>query len=277
MLKTRKRRIIAVVLLVFAAVVVYVGVGIVRSLFLESTLIQVVLPSRTNATGTVRLAQVSDLHRAVYGENNQELVDLVASKHPDIILSTGDMIDIRTEDIGPTVSLFERLAEIAPVVFSLGNHEIDRLDLYDLLVALEDVGVRTVHNSAVTVYAGGMQLRIGGLYTAEYLFELDDDGSIDILLCHFPHKLDVFAAYGVPLTFAGHTHGGQFRLPFLDIALYAPGQGLFPQYTTGLYEKNGSYMIVSRGLGNSSFPVRVHNPPEVIIADVTYTNHIEYN
>lgn len=266
---------IAVILGILLLFVLYFGWGIIRSLYLESTLIQVALPSDQDRTQTVRIAQVSDLHLAIYGENNQELVDLVASKKPDIIVATGDMIDVRATSIDDTVSLFERLARIATTVYSLGNHEIDRPDLYELLVALEGVGVRIVQNSAVSAYVNGMELRIGGLYTAEYLYELDDDGQIDILLCHFPHKLDVFAAYHVPLTFCGHTHGGQFRLPFLDVALYAPGQGWFPQYTTGLYEKDGSYMIVSRGLGNSSFPFRVHNPPEVIIADITYTNMIQ--
>lgn len=275
MLQNRKRLIKTIVILVLAVFVVYFAWGIVRSLFLESTWLHVAVRSNTGITGTVRLAQVSDLHRAVYGKDNQELVDLVASKKPDIILSTGDMIDVRTESYDDTVSLFARLEEIAPVVFSIGNHEMDRPDLTALLFALHDVGVDIVHNSAVTLHINGIDLKIGGLYTAEYLHELDDDGSLDILLCHFPHKLDVFAAYGVPLTFCGHTHGGQFRLPFLDIALYAPNQGLFPQYTTGLYEQSGSYMIVSRGLGNSSFPFRVHNPPEVIIADVTFTNQIQ--
>lgn len=260
-----------ILLLLAAVFILYFGVGFVRSLFLESSYVQLTLQSRTGAVGTVRVAQVSDLHFAVYGEENQKLVDLVASKSPDIILATGDMIDARAESIWDTINLFERLVKVAPVIYSLGNHEVAREDLLELLARLEATGVQIVHNNAVTVQVAGQSLRVGGLYTAEYLYELDDDGSLDILLCHFPHKLDVFAAYGVPVTFCGHTHGGQFRIPFLDIAIYAPKQGLFPQYTAGVYERGGSYMVVSRGLGNSSFPFRIHNPPEVVIADLTYT------
>ena len=184
------------------------------------------------------------------------------------------MIDSHAKTREATIDLFELLVAIAPVVFSLGNHEVDRLDLFELLDELAAIGVHIVHDSPTTLYINGIDLRVGGLYMAEYLHELDDDGRIDVLLCHFPHKLDVFSAYGVPLTFSGHTHGGQFRIPFFDIALYAPDQGLFPQYTQGLYEKNGSYMVVSRGLGNSSFPFRVHNPPEIVVVDVTYTGQI---
>lgn len=253
------------------AVGVYVVAGVVKSQYLESTTITLPLPSRYGKTSTVRFAQVSDLHLAVFGENNGELVDLVASKHPDIILATGDMIDARAESIEPTIDLFRRLVQIAPVIYSLGNHEMARMDLYDLVVALDAVGVKVVNNSIVAVEVNGLDLRIAGLYQAEYL-RLLNDRQIDVLLCHFPHQMEFFSAYAVPLTFSGHTHGGQFRLPFLDVALYAPGQGLFPKYTKGVYHMENSYMIVSRGLGNSSFPIRLYNPPEVVIADITYSD-----
>lgn len=271
---TRKRKFFIVFFILVALFALNMAVGMIRSLFLESTQISVALPSKNGINATVRIAQVSDLHLAMFGEKNQRLVDLIASKKPDIIVATGDMIDTRAKTIDDTVDLFERLCGIAPVVYSLGNHEMDREDTRELLRALDGVGVHVVSNNAVTVSVNGVTLRIGGLYRAEFLRELDDDGSIDILLCHFPDKIPVYARYGVPLTFSGHTHGGQFRIPLLDIPLYAPGQGWFPQYTSGLYEQDGSYMIVSRGLGNSSFPFRVHNPPEVIIADITYTSDI---
>ncbi|MCL1963647.1 MAG: metallophosphoesterase [Firmicutes bacterium] len=270
MLKTKRRKYFMVLLLLLLAAGVYLGVGIVKSLYLETSLIELVLPAKGEYTATVRVAQVSDLHLAVYGENNQDLVDLIASKHPTIILATGDMIDARAKSIDPTIDLFTRLRGIAPIVYSLGNHEMDRQDLRELVAALEKAGVRVVHNSIVTLDINGMTLTIGGLYRAEHLRELENSGPIDILLCHFPDKIDFFAHYGVPLTFCGHTHGGQFRVPLFDIPLYAPGQGWLPEYTVGLYERYGSFMIVSRGLGNSSFPFRVFNPPEVVIADITY-------
>lgn len=272
----RKRRLwlwIPLALVILAGL--YLGVGYLCSRTLEATRYSLAFPSRTGITSTVRVAQVSDLHLAVFGEENQALVDLVASKQPDIILSTGDMIDVRAEGIDATVDLFRRLREIAPVLYSLGNHEVDRDDLAPLLRALDAEDIEIVHNNAVTVDVNGQSLRIGGVYHATQLFMLDDDGEIDILLCHFPHELAVLADYGIPLTFSGHTHGGQFRIPLLDIALYAPNQGWFPKYTVGVYRQDFSYMVVSRGLGNSSFPFRVFNPPEVVIADITYTNEVE--
>ena len=62
----------------------------------------------------------------------------------------------------------------------------------------------------------------------------------------------------------GHAHGGQFRLPFIG-GLFAPGQGLFPKYDSGLYSEGTTDMIVSRGIGNSTIPLRFNNPPEVVL------------
>lgn len=72
--------------------------------------------------------------------------------------------------------------------------------------------------------------------------------------------------------FSGHAHGGQVRLPGIGglfapgQGLFAPGQGLFPRYDGGLYRRGQARMVVSRGLGNSLFPLRVGNRPEVVVA-----------
>ena len=66
------------------------------------------------------------------------------------------------------------------------------------------------------------------------------------------------------LVLTGHAHGGQFRIPFVG-GLYAPAQGAFPKYDSGLYTKGTTNMIVSRGLGNSAFPFRINNTPEIVI------------
>jgi predicted MPP superfamily phosphohydrolase len=76
--------------------------------------------------------------------------------------------------------------------------------------------------------------------------------------------MDVYARIGLNLVLTGHAHGGQFRLPLIG-GLYAPHQGVFPKYTSGLYKKNSTGMVVSRGLGNSGFPLRLFNRPELVI------------
>ena len=69
---------------------------------------------------------------------------------------------------------------------------------------------------------------------------------------------------GLYLVFTVHAHGGQIVIPFFRQGIFAPHQGFFPKYTEGMHEKDGTVMIVSRGLGNSSFPFRIFNRPELI-------------
>ena len=86
-----------------------------------------------------------------------------------------------------------------------------------------------------------------------------------LLLCHRPEKFEEYVQSNVNLVFTGHAHGGQIRIPFLG-GLIAPHQGYFPNYTSGLHSQNNTHMIVSRGLGNSLFPFRINNPPEIVLA-----------
>jgi hypothetical protein len=72
---------------------------------------------------------------------------------------------------------------------------------------------------------------------------------------------------GFDLVLAGHAHGGQIRLPIVG-ALYAPEQGWFPLYTSGIYARGTTQMVVSRGLGRSVFPFRLLNPPELVIVQL---------
>ena len=90
-----------------------------------------------------------------------------------------------------------------------------------------------------------------------------EEGRYTILLSHRPEYFAFYEKLGFDLVLAGHAHGGQFRLPGIG-GLWAPGQGLFPEYDAGLYQQGGTAMAVSRGLGNSLFPFRVNNRPEIV-------------
>ena len=72
---------------------------------------------------------------------------------------------------------------------------------------------------------------------------------------------------GADLVFSGHAHGGQFRIPFVG-GLVAPNQGLFPKYDAGIYSKEGTDMIVSRGIGNSILPFRINNRSEIVVVEL---------
>lgn len=88
-----------------------------------------------------------------------------------------------------------------------------------------------------------------------------------ILLAHEPQFIREYGEGGFDLILSGHAHGGQIRLPVIG-GLFAPGQGIFPKYTAGTHRpSSNSTMVISRGLGNSSFPIRIGNPPEVVVIE----------
>ena len=89
-----------------------------------------------------------------------------------------------------------------------------------------------------------------------------------LLLSHRPEYMDMYVQYGFHLVLCGHAHGGQFRLPWIG-GLYAPGQGIFPQYDAGLFQEGDTQMIISRGIGSSVFPLRFNNRPEVVLITLT--------
>jgi predicted MPP superfamily phosphohydrolase len=94
-----------------------------------------------------------------------------------------------------------------------------------------------------------------------------DENAYTILLSHRPELFEVYTEFNIDLVFTGHAHGGQFRLPLIG-GLYAPNQGLLPEYDSGLYSNANMNMLVSRGIGNSSFPIRFNNRPEVILVEL---------
>lgn len=226
-----------------------------------------------------RIVQVSDLHNAVFGEENSKLLDRIKAAMPDIIVVTGDIIDSRRTNIDVAVSFLEKAVTIAPVYYITGNHE-SRIDSFaQLEKGIKQCGVTILDNSSITLVKGTGEINLCGIsdpvFKADLLFDdgeavaarnldgLYEKDRFNILLAHKPDYLELYAEENFDLVFSGHAHGGQVRLPVIG-GLYAPGQGILPEYDSGLYEKDGTTMIVSRGLGNSLFPLRVFNRPEII-------------
>ena len=92
---------------------------------------------------------------------------------------------------------------------------------------------------------------------------MKDESLYNILLSHRPNLWGIYEKAGMDLVLSGHAHGGQIRLPFTN-GLYAPDQGVFPQYTSGANKFGNTLVVISRGLGNSRFPFRVNNRPDIV-------------
>lgn len=229
-----------------------------------------------------KIAHVSDLHNAVFGRKNEKLLSLIRAAEPDIIAITGDLIDSRHTDIDSALAFVEAAAEIAPVYYVTGNHE-SRLDFDAIEPRLIAAGARVLRNEAEDIGRGGERIRLAGIDDPSFIrtgetaeeraaAELeqlgDGGGTFTVLLAHRPELVEVYAEYGAGLVLSGHAHGGQVRLPLLG-GLYAPGQGLLPEYDSGLYSLGETQMVVSRGLGNSVAPLRVNNRPELVIVTLS--------
>ena len=98
------------------------------------------------------------------------------------------------------------------------------------------------------------------------LFSLTEgDGSFKVLLSHRPEFIHTYRDSGVNLALTGHAHGGQFGVPFTDYGVFVPNQGIFPPYAAGIKKLDNTTVVISRGIGNSAFPIRLFNRPEVVV------------
>ena len=232
-----------------------------------------------------RIVQISDLHNAEFGENNEKLLLMLKQADADIIAITGDMIDSRNTDIDVAISFAQKAVNIAPVYYVNGNHESRVSGEYEKLKqGLTDAGVTILENSSADITIGDEAITLIGINDPTFRMDIVDDtmeqniahqlvnvipdnDNYKVLLAHRPEYFDVYAGK-VDLVLSGHAHGGQFRIPFIG-GLVAPGQGFFPEYYEGSHIKENTEMIVSRGIGNSIIPFRINNKPEIIVAELT--------
>ena len=234
-----------------------------------------------------RIAHVSDLHNAEFGKGNAALLQMIAEGRPDIIVITGDLVDSNRTDIDVAIAFAEESAKIAPTYYVSGNHEalISRSEYESLKAGLETAGVTVLEDAAVRLERGGENITLIGLADPKFTVnnglpgeipamikaKLENltagDNAYTILLCHRPELFDTYVSSGMDLVLSGHTHGGQCRFPLVG-GLIAPDQGFFPRYDAGLFTVNNTYMIISRGLGNSVDPLRFNNRPELILIEL---------
>ncbi len=228
-----------------------------------------------------KIALVSDLHNAEFGEDNEKLIELLKSSAPDIIAITGDIIDGRETDVEIALSFAEKAVEIAPCYYISGNHEaLAGKDAYSTLKSgLEKAGITVLDDKGEVIEKNGEKISIIGignafvsdnnigLYMDPKRIKALSECEYTVALFHYPDNLEQFMYAHVDLVLCGHTHGGQFRLPFVG-GLYIPSQGLFPKYDAGIFNEGDSTMIISRGLGNSRFPFRFNNRPEIVLVEL---------
>ena len=240
----------------------------------------------------VNLVILSDLHSCKFGANQSVLLDAIKKEKPDIIMLIGDMFDTRLP-MWNTGMLFQEIVKICPVYFVTGNHEYKAGHMYYLkyMAMLSHFGINLLSDEFTHIKVGNSRLFIAGIndpYMAsamrredewgnglitdsEYFTKLEtfiknaEDDEYTILMAHRPEFFDDYCWCGYDLVAAGHTHGGQWRIPGLVNGIWSPGQGFLPRLAGGRYEHEKTTMIVNRGLASGHPPIpRLFNTPEIV-------------
>lgn len=216
-----------------------------------------------------RILHLSDLHSCRF---TRRLYQKIQREQPSLILITGDLWDRRKRDIPRMVDFAASLSAICPVGYVPGNHEFHDPEHEQIFLQMEKRGIHVLRHrtECFSEFAVlGMDWMCYGAFSPQELSRLSRRPEYRIAAVHYPEFFEtLYADYDIDLVLCGHAHGGQFRIPFLKKGIYSPDQGLFPRYSEGLHEQNGVKMIVSRGIGNSRFPFRLWNPPEIVVIDL---------
>ena len=218
-----------------------------------------------------RIVQLSDLQDKCFGKDQAPLLERVAALEPDIILLTGDMVDYNRFHMEPTLALLRGAVQLAPCYFITGNHEaaFKQPQKREIINAIADCGVTVLDDEYVRIERGEDGFFLFGLseyedLPAAWYYGMPKEEGLCVMMAHRPERFDSYLKGNEDLIFSGHAHGGQIRLPFVG-GLYSTGQGWFPRLTSGVHERDGVTMVINRGLGNSTFPQRIFNRPEIVL------------
>lgn len=236
-----------------------------------------------------RIVLLSDLHDYEFNDGNVKLTEKVKEQFPNLIILDGDIINSDSKNADVAVSLIKSLKEIAPVYYSLGNHEIEYIKEghSDLIQILENSGTVVLNYQIVDTEIKGNSIRLGGLYeygfetsmqsdeenknAISYLEEYTDTNDYMIMCAHRPDSFypwNTADKWRINLVLSGHLHGGQVIIPGIG-GLYSQLEEFFPKYDYGQYKLGKSDMIITRGLSsNPKILPRFNNPPEIAVIDV---------
>lgn len=240
--------------------------------------------STDKAGNSFTIVQLSDFHSKPF----EKVIKKIDKIKPDIICITGDYINDHGRNRQKMLDFGRSLVKQAPVYYITGNHERRLKDFNELMNELSDIGFTVLLNDT----ADCEYCRILGLdenqadfkdYKARkkgnfvykdmkpYFDKLSDYDGFKLVLSHFPENFEGvrelnYSQYDFDLQLSGHAHGGQWIMPFVG-PLFSPGQGVLPKYARGSFG-NRPKLIISRGLGNSEFPLRLFNHPEIVVINI---------
>lgn len=238
-----------------------------------------------------RAVVLADLHNKQFGRNNELLLKAIEEQQPDGIWIAGDILTAKPgKSMQVAIDFVTELAKKYPVYYGNGNHE-HRLKLYpetygdmakEYAKALEEAGVRPLVNEHIVleeynlaIYGVEIDREYYRRFTTpemeeQYLQSVlgdPEEKCFNVLLAHNPDYFPNYADWGADLVLSGHVHGGMIRIPG-KWGMVSPSIRLFPRYDGGKFTEGKSTMILSRGLGMHTIPVRLFNPGELVVVEV---------
>lgn len=235
-----------------------------------------------------KVVLLSDLHNKVFGKNNEKLIEAIDKQNPNLIVIAGDMYTSSPkEDNAGAADFVCALAGKYPVYYGNGNHE-HKTKLYTDVFGkryqsyanrLKEAGVVMLENERITLPAYNMEIcgaEIGREYYGKFktkkmpvsymekLLGKVAENTFTLLIAHNPDYFETYASWGADLTVSGHVHGGLMVLPFLG-GVISPSLKLFPKYDGGEFRDGKHTMILGRGLGTHTLPIRIFNPGELVV------------
>lgn len=240
----------------------------------------------------LRAAVIADLHNKRYGKDGERLLEEIRKQKPDVILIAGDILTAKKgKPLELAIHFMRELARDFPVYYGNGNHE-QRLKLYPNTYgdmgerygqALNEIGIEPLVNSHAVLEEWGIAIygaeiekgyyqrfrnpQMGQDYMEKILGK-PDTRFYTVLLAHNPDYFSRYAEWGADLTLSGHVHGGVARIPFWGRGVISPSLRLFPKYDGGVFREGRAVMLLSRGLGMHTIPVRLFNPGELWIVEL---------
>lgn len=228
----------------------------------------------------IRIAVLSDYHAVKYGISPEKIIHQIEKADPDLVFFLGDMYteDSDWDEIQIAVDLMSgTVKEGYSSYFVAGEH--DRSEKY--YAKLAESGVHVMNYQYEVINVNGTNLGIFGIDNAYFspTFDLSnafiiDESNYNILLAHIP-MYEHYEKFGADLTLCGDTHGGIIQLPFGRGPAYYQGNW-FPEikgqkedvYDKGLFNMKNGFMYITSGIGNSPFPARFNNRPEIAVIDI---------
>lgn len=237
---------------------------------------QIEIPQATRPLASLRIVHLSDLHLSGTLSKSfyRRAIDAAIAERPDAIVLTGDLVEAE-ECLDWVDELFRPLAEAAPSWFVLGNHDGYLRRPEALVERLEQAGLVSLMGKRERVQLAGWTIELlgdsapwfaGFPASAERTAGREEETvDLTIALMHTPDRWAAARKLGVDLALAGHTHGGQIRIPVFG-PLFCPSRH-GSRYSRGWFLSQGQRMFVSQGVAGV-IPVRFLCPPEVVRIEI---------